>query len=101
MATLHTFCWVKLDGKEICKEVLIPFDKILCIQDHDGGKGDTCLISVSGSTAVHVDVSLDEMRKIMNLHYKNPDEDIATHDFSIGKVKPKKSRNQVRFSFEK
>ena len=44
---MRTFCWGILDGEETCKEVLIPFDRILCIQDHDGGKGNTCLVSIA------------------------------------------------------
>jgi len=96
MATLRTFCWAFFEGEETCKEVLIPFDKILCIQDHDGGKGDTCLISVSGSSAIHADVTLDEMRKIMDDHCKHPDKNIDTHDFSIGKAKPKTGSETFR-----
>jgi len=87
MATLRTLCWASLDGKEICKECLIPFDRILLIQEHDdgSGKGNTCFISVSGSNAVQVDVTLDKMRKIMDEHAKYPDKNIDTHDFSLSK----------------
>ena len=86
MATLKTMGWINWTddprhkrAERVCKELVIPLHKIQCVADHDNGKGKTCLVAVNGENAYHIDVPIDEMRKILDEHHKNPSKNFDTH----------------------
>ena len=76
MATLKTISWVSFNGEQACKETLIPMDNIMFVTDYVDG---TCLIQVSEKCAVHADIPLKQMNRILKEHDIDPDRDFDTH----------------------
>ena len=76
MATLRTIGWSYLDDQKVCKEMVIPLKNINFVQEHDH---DTCLVQVSDSCGLHIDVPLKQMRQILNEHAKEPFKEFDTH----------------------
>ena len=105
---LHTLGWTLMSktrkdarngfGEKVCKELVIPLSKILYVQEHDGGKGDTCLVAISDMGALHVDIPFKRMKQILKEHYKNPDKDFVTHPdiFDDDADNPERHGNKYR-----
>ena len=98
MATLKTLGWTTTNGKKSCNTLVIPLPKINFIQAHDDGegKGDTCLVSISDTGSLHVDIPLKQMRKILDEHHRDPTRNFDTHpDFEdeSPKTKPGSDRH--------
>jgi len=78
--TLKTLSLTKIDKKQRWVETVIDLDKIICVQEYPF---DTCpntsLLSYSGEYAIHVDVPLKQMRKILDEHKRNPLKNFDTH----------------------
>ena len=80
MATLRTLGWVKLNGEQVCKEFVVPLPKVMFAQEYNvEGKGDTCIITLSDTFALHIDIPLKQMRKILDEHHKSPYKNFDTH----------------------
>ena len=77
MAILKTISWVTAWGQPACKETLVPMDNILFITEGENG---TCYIQVSNNSAVHADIPLKQMHRILKEHDIDPDRDFDTHD---------------------
>jgi len=95
--TLKTMGWATHNGIKTTKEILVDLDKIICVAKCDDDiKGDTCLISVTDSMALHIDIPLDQMRKILDEHKKHPYKNFDTHSFPEDfDEKPKKSQKRI------
>jgi hypothetical protein len=98
MATLKTIGWLTLDDQKVCKEFVIPLETILCAVEYDDGKGETCLVFLPGDCGCHIDITLKQMRKILDEHQRNPRKNFDTHpevDFSwIGRNQPAKPKEE-------
>lgn len=79
MATLKTIGWTRRDGQIMCQTIVFDLDRILLVQEDNGSRGDTCIVFLTPSMGVHVDIPLKQMIKIMNEHEKFPDKDFDTH----------------------
>ena len=78
--TLKTLSLTAIKGEFRWVETVIDMDKILHVVEYpyDEYPG-TCLLSYSESMALHVDVPIDAMRKIMDGHKQKPMKNFDTH----------------------
>jgi hypothetical protein len=78
--TLKTLAKVIINGKPRWAEVVVDLDKILqIIEYNDDDFPDTCFLAFKDDHALHVDLSLKQMRKILGEHKRYPMRDFDTH----------------------
>lgn len=78
--TLQSLTWLKVGDKKVCCEIVIDLDQITCAIEHvDDTGGKTCLVLLRNKQSFHLDVSLNEMRRIIKIHRDDPDMEIDTH----------------------
>lgn len=78
--TLKTMALMNINGQRRWAETLIYFDKILHVTEYPFEDYPyTCLIQYTDASALHVDVSLKQMRKILDEHKHNPMKNFDTH----------------------
>jgi|GEM_PF-4759224 len=86
--TLRTIGWMTHNGKRSTREVVIDLDKIICVTEvNDDTKGNTCALSLTESMAMHVDVSLEQMRQILDEHKKYPHRNFDTHAVKMDEMR--------------
>jgi predicted acetyltransferase len=92
--TLKTLSLVTINKKPRWVEVIVDLDKVLQIMEYpdDDHKG-TCFLAFSDDYALHIDVSMKQMRKIMIEHKKNPTQDFDTHCDMSENTMSKKCKN--------
>jgi hypothetical protein len=78
--TLKTLALLTVERKKRWVETIIDIDKILYVSecpldDYPG----TCMLSYNDHHALHVDVPLKQMRKIIGEHKKYPWKNFDTH----------------------
>lgn len=96
MGTLRSFGWSKVNGIDQYDEFVIDLDKVLYVRSYkDPSGGDSSLVALSATAALHLDVPLTRMQEILNEHKANPFGDFDTHpDFDKDKQgTPKASKN--------
>lgn len=94
--TLRTYGWTIINGKREYREFLVDLDKVLYATAHADPSGDnTCLLALTTTLGLHVDVPLSKMQEIIRESKIHPLKDFDTHpDFDKDKPstqKPPKS----------
>ena len=80
--TLKTLALHELCGQKTWAEAIIDIDRILVVKEYTlGDYPGTCLLQYCNDYALHVDVSLTQMRKILDEHKRNPMKNFDTHTF--------------------
>ena len=81
MSTLTTCGWMLINGQREYREFLIDFENIMyCTSAKDPSGGDSALLVLRGETAVHVDLTFDQLKILLKKHKEFPELDYATHD---------------------
>jgi hypothetical protein len=78
--TLKTLSLVKINGKQRWTEVVVNLSKLLYVIEYPGDDyPNTCFLAQSDEHALHVDLSLKQMRKILDEHNRLPFKNFDTH----------------------
>jgi len=93
--TLKTFALIEVQGQKRWTETIIDLDRVSHVlayplEDYPG----TCFVQYCSDRAIHVDQSLQQMRRILDEHKRNPLKNFDTHCDMSDEVKTPTPRKQ-------